>query len=115
MNLIKETVECIKRNGYSESDIKWVGSKDGKYGMSWDSFKKAFEKIEYDCGYGYQEVAEDLVVVGNDWWLERHEYDGAENWEFKRLPVASKNQLSFDKILGCCDTLHEIRLEKEDE
>ena len=37
MNLINETVECIKRNVYSESDIKWVGSKDGKYGMSWDT------------------------------------------------------------------------------
>ena len=65
MNLINETVECIKGNWYSESDIKWAGSKDGKYGMSLDSFKKAFEKIEYNCGYGHQEEACDIVVVGN--------------------------------------------------
>ena len=115
MNLIKETIEDIKENGYSESDIEWVGSKDGKYGMSWDSFKEAFERIEYDCGFGGQEVAKDLVVVGNGWWLERHDYDGAENWEFKSIPVAIENQSSFDKILGCWDTLREIQLKEEEE
>lgn len=115
MNLVKETIEDVKENGYSESDIEWVGSKDGKYGMSWDSFKKAFEKIEYDCGYGHQEVARDLVVVGNGWWLERSEYDGAEGWDFKSMPVASKNQLYFDKVLGWWETLREIQMDKEEE
>lgn len=115
MNLVKETIEDVEKNGYSESDIEWVGSKDGKYGMSWDSFKKAFGKIEYDCGYGGQEVAKDLVVVGNDWWLERQEYDGAEEWSFKKMPVACKNQSSFDKILGCWNTLREIQMDKEEE
>ena len=113
MNLVKETIEDVKVNGYSESDIEWVGSKDGKYGMSWDSFKKAFKKIEYNCGYGHQEVASDLVVVGNGWWLERSEYGGAEACEFKSTPIASKNQLSFDKILGWWDTLYEIQMDKE--
>ena len=82
--------------------------------MSWDSFKNAFEKIEYDCGYGHQEVAEDLVVVGNGWWLERSEYDGAEGWDFKSMPVASKNQLSFSKILGAWETLREIQPKEEE-
>jgi hypothetical protein len=26
------------------------------------------------------------MVIGSDWWLERHEYDGSEWWEFKSLP-----------------------------
>ena len=34
---------------------------------------------------GYQ-VADDLVVVGDSWWLERHEYDGSEWWEYKEKP-----------------------------
>ena len=114
MKLVKETIEDVEKNGYSESDIEWVGSKDGEYGMSWDSFKKVFEKIEYDCGYGHQEVAKDLVVVGNDWWLERSEYDGAEGWDFKSMPVARKNQLPFDKILGVWDTIHEIQMYKKE-
>lgn len=113
MKLVKETIGIIKEEGYSESDIEWVGSKDGEFGMSWDSFKETFEKIEYDCGYGSQEIAKDLVVVGNDWWLERQEYDGAEGWSFKKMPVACKNQLYFDKVLGCWETLREIQLKEE--
>jgi hypothetical protein len=40
---------------------------------------------EYDSGYGSQQL------FGNVWcedgiWLERHEYDGAENWEIKSYP-----------------------------
>ena len=115
MNLVKETIECVEDNGHVESDIEWVGSRDGKYGMSWDSFKEAFERIEYDCGFGHQEVATDLVVVGDDWWLERQEYDGSEGWDFKRKPLARKKQLSFDKILGAWDTLREIQLDEEEE
>lgn len=26
------------------------------------------------------------MIVGDDWWMERHEYDGSEWWEFKELP-----------------------------
>ena len=115
MNLVKETIERIKEEGHLELDIEWVGSKDGKYGMSWDSFKETFGRIEYDCGYGCQEVAKDLVVVGDGWWLERREYDGAEGWSFKSMPVAHKSQLSFDKILGCWDTLHDIQTAEEEE
>ena len=38
-------------------------------------------------GFGGAEVNENLFVVGADWWLERHEYDGSEWWEFKTLPT----------------------------
>lgn len=36
---------------------------------------------------GTEEVATDLLVVGDGWWLERHEYDGSEWWEHKALPA----------------------------
>ena len=26
-------------------------------------------------------------IVGDNWWLERDEYDGAEGWEFKVMPI----------------------------
>lgn len=42
-----------------------------------------------------QEVAHDLKIVGDDWWLERSEYDGAERWNFKTLPNFN---LPFRKI-----------------
>jgi hypothetical protein len=31
-----------------------------------------------------------IIVVGKDWWLERHEYDGSEWWEFKTMPDKNK-------------------------
>ena len=82
-NLMLETWEILEHNGKEVSDIKWVGSKDFSIGI--DEFIKLANR-EYDDGYGGQEVAQDLVVVGDDWWLERHDYDGSEWWEFKTLP-----------------------------
>ena len=40
----------------------------------------------YDNGYGRQEVF-GIVWLTDGAWLERYEYDGAENWELKKLPT----------------------------
>ena len=96
-NLLKETIEELRRNGKDEKDVLWVGSSDGKYAISWEEFKKIAD-IEYDCKFGAQEIAEDLVVVGKDWWLERHEYDGSEWWAFKTLPRKQRNPRRFTKV-----------------
>ena len=42
----------------------------------------------------------DLLIVGDDWWLERHEYDGAEWWEFKTLPCEPFEE---KKVAGVLD------------
>lgn len=58
-------------------------------GSKFQITKKEFQKYSntrYDDGYGAPEVAEDLLVIGADFWLERHEYDGLEWWEFKQMP-----------------------------
>ena len=97
VNLLEETIEVLKSKGKDEKDVMWVGSRDGKYAISWEEFKKIAD-IEYDCKFGAQEIAEDLVVVGKDWWLERHEYDGSEWWEFKTLPRKQRNPKKFTKV-----------------
>lgn len=95
MNLLKETKEVLALHGKTIADILWVGLRF--YGWrksetdkrlpvgSWSDFEKLAD-FNYDAGYGGIEIASGLVVVGNDWWLERGEYDGSEWWEFKRLP-----------------------------
>jgi hypothetical protein len=88
-NLLKETIEAIEWNESSVADVQWVGSVDGTYVCTWEQFTQLAD-FEYDDGYGAQEIASDLVVVGTDWWLERHEYDGAERWEHKSLPIKSE-------------------------
>ena len=99
MNLLEETLEVLAKFGKTPKDVRWVGSADGEFAITWDEFVKIAD-VEYNDGFGAQEVAEDLVVVGDDWWLERREYDGSEWWEFKTLPKKKKNAKKFDKVLA---------------
>lgn len=89
----------------------WIGSKDGKYAMSWNEFA-AIADITYDAGYGGQEIASDLVVVGNNWWLERYEYDGSECWEFKTPPLIQVHPKKFTILKGSSwEELHYLNKE----
>ena len=89
MNLLKETIDKLAEYNLKPSDVKWVGNSNGK--TTWEQFKKLADK-EYDDGFGGEEVNTELLVVGDDWWLERHEYDGSEWWELKRLPETPENK-----------------------
>jgi hypothetical protein len=91
MNLLNETREILTSNGKNESDVVWVGVGDRYHkrpamAFSWQEFA-ALSGFEYDDGFGGNEIAGSLKVVGDNWWLERGEYDGSEWWEFKTLPT----------------------------
>ena len=83
VNLLDETLDILKRNGKTVSDVKWIGNLTHK--TTWECFEKV-ANIDYDGGFGSQKVATDLLVVGENWWLERAEYDGSEWWEYKESP-----------------------------
>lgn len=83
MNLLEETIKVLENNGKSINDIVAVQGKD--FGISIKRFLKLAD-TEYNEGKGEAEVAEDLVIIGKDWWLERAENDGAEWWEFRKFP-----------------------------
>ena len=101
MNLLSETLEVLQESGKSpEKDVKWVGSANGKYAITWKEFKKIASQVEYDNGYGGQEIANDLVVVGKNWWLERGEYDGSEWWAIKKLPEKQLKTKDFKHLIG---------------
>ena len=98
-NLLAETLRDMAMADKSPADVQWVGSRDGKYAMQWGEFAELAKATIYDSGFGGQEIAPDLVVVGADWWLERHEYNGSEWWEFKRLPKwGAEPPLAFAKV-----------------
>jgi hypothetical protein len=84
VNLLQETISVLTDNGKTPSDVRWVGC--GLVSAPWEEFARLADRT-YDNGYGGAEVSGLLVIVGDDWWLERHEYDGSEWWEFKRLPT----------------------------
>lgn len=107
VNAVKEILNVLKDHAKSEKNISWVGSSDGKLAMSWDDFKENFANIEYDDGFGAQKIAEDLVVVLDDQsWLERYEYDGSEGWSFKQLPQQLVSARSYDII--DCHSVNEV-------
>jgi hypothetical protein len=85
VNLLNETLEVLWKYGKSEEEVEWVGSEEWGW-FTWEEFKEVAKDVWYDNGYGVEEIATDLVVVGSDWWLERHGYDGAEGWVFKTKP-----------------------------
>ena len=96
INFLEETLECLHNNSRTEADVLWVGRDYVNYASphrerivyksTWEDFcYKA--NHEYDNGYGSQMIPDDLIVVGKDFWLERHEYDGSEWWEFKTMPI----------------------------
>lgn len=96
-NLLKETIQMLNSSGKTTKDVKWVGSIFVK--TTWENFENIANK-EYDSGFGGEQVNLDLMIVGDDWWLERHEYDGSEWWEYKTLPREPKAQIELKTVFN---------------
>lgn len=84
-NLLKETLAELKKNGKKEKDVLWVGNMTHK--TNWENFKQISD-VDYDSGFGGQEVATDLLIVGDNWW------------EFKQLPKEPTETIELKKIVG---------------
>ena len=84
INFIQETLNIMELNGKQKDDIKHIGSKDCYIEI--DDFFRVFD-VDYDNSFGSPHMPTDMVIIFNDGsWLERHEYDGSEWWEFKQTP-----------------------------
>lgn len=107
-NLLKETEYILKQNDIEITDILWIGSSKDNFYIPLEHALELMD-IDYDSGYGAQVVASDLIVVGKDWWLERHEYDGSEWWEFKRMLIKPTENKALNHVAGLMwATLSEI-------
>ena len=115
MNLLYETERILGLYGHSFDDVKWIGTKDFK--IPREDWTHLLD-VQYDNGFGAQEVACDLLIVGDNWWLERHEYDGAEDWEYKVCPIVPSSTVKIDSVVdkrGGWLSLAEMNTEDEDE
>lgn len=90
MNLKTETLKVLKLNKKTVEDIRWIGTKYET--INAEKFWRLAD-TEYDEGYGAQKVATDLLIVGDNWWLERESYDGAEHWVYKSIPALPKRKM----------------------
>ena len=105
-NLLRQTEEILNNYGKAWSDICWIGIPEGSevywmpdaYGtVPIENFKEMADR-EYDDGYGGAEVNTHLIIAGDDWWLERGEYDGSEWWEFKTMPKKPEGSLTKEAV-----------------
>lgn len=97
-NLLKETIDELRSHNKTLDDVIWIGSE--KYEIEKDEFIKLAD-IEYHSGYGAQKVADDLLIVGNDFWLSREEYDGSEWWKFNTMPKRPSQKRAEINSLIC--------------
>jgi len=91
-NLLQETISNITEHDRSVDDVQYVSRSTSGWDdiepewCTWEEFASRAD-FEYYAGYGGEEINTSLKVVGSNWWLERHEYDGSEWWEFKTMPM----------------------------
>lgn len=96
MNLLQETIEKLKEHNKTWDDVLWIGGSE--FSISIEDFKELANR-EYDNGYGSPKVAQDLKIVGKDWWLERGDYDGSEWWDYKIYPAKPLEQKSVQRVI----------------
>ena len=112
-NLLKETERALNLRDKKLSDVMWVGCE--AFQIPINEFLKHADH-EYDSSYGAPEVAQDLLVVGTDFWFERHEYDGSEWWEYKEYPQMPKEVRHVHRVMGgMWDTLESLNKEGADD
>ena len=83
MNLKEETLEVLDIHGKRKEDVKYVCGED--FQISLEQFWKLAD-TEYNNFYGAPEIATDLTLIGDEFWMERGEYDGSEWWDFHTMP-----------------------------
>lgn len=84
INFLEETTAILEQHNKSWSDVCFIRTEEVQV-KDIEKFKKSMD-FEYDNGFGSEKIPMDLILVGNNWWIERHEYDGSEWWEYKSLP-----------------------------
>ena len=97
-NLYIETMEKLRVYGKSYKDIVAIQGYD--FSIDVNDFFALAKNINYDEGYGAAHIAADLTIVGEDWWMERDEYDGAENWKFRQKPKLRTNARKVSSLGG---------------
>ena len=96
VNLLEETVDKLRRNGYTVEDIEAVQSDTLR--ISVPRFVELARQTNYDNGYGIQMVADDLKLLMKDGsYFIRREYDGSEWWDHVPL-IKPFSNIDDDKV-----------------
>ena len=98
MNLLKETISRLKAHGKTPDDVRWCGSEE--YGwFAWEEFVKLAD-VEYSQAESPAKVAPDLLIVGDNWWMKRVDYENEEWWAFYEIPEKPRQHQVPKKIVA---------------
>lgn len=112
-NLWEETTNILSEYGKTFDDVLFI--QGDNFEITKDNFEIVAKHTYYKSGFGAQKVAKDLVLVGEDWWIERGEYDGSEWWDFKTMPLKKDEIKNITRLDGGMWTsLMEINEEVEE-
>lgn len=94
-NLVKQIENAV----IMPDRIRWIGSSDGEYAMSWADFKKKFAHVVYDPEDPRTELAADLVIKMFDGsWYERDLASDGSSWVHRHVPVKSGDSKPYDYV-----------------
>jgi len=81
-----KTVKCamVERGTWARTDAEYFLPCDYTP-AEYDAFLQSLD-FEYDHGYGTQELFGTIWYTDGT-WSERYEYDGAEEWQHRTVPV----------------------------
>lgn len=100
MNALEEIKEVLEENNKTTDNITAIRVTLDK--GDWDNIKiytlEDLKDLHYVRGYGAQELRGFILLDDND-WLERLEYDGAEWWEYRRNPHLDDDLVDLKKWL----------------
>lgn len=93
-NLWEETIEKLKNNRKTFEDVIVIYGDD--FLITKENFEEVAKKTNYYAGYGGQEIASDLKMLGTDFLMTRNEYDGSEWWDY--FPIGNDIPKKFKVI-----------------
>lgn len=104
INALEELKEVLKEKNKTIDNILAIRVILDKGEYMYDLIKiytlEDLKDLDYNSGYGAQELHGYILLDDND-WLERHEcIDGAEWWEYRRNPHLDDKIIDLEKWLN---------------
>lgn len=85
---------CLQEHEKSLNDIIWIGSQD--FSIPIDNFCQLASTIpEYERD---NDVAEDIIISGKDFWVEREIFENNGKWVYKVTPQKAKDEYTINAL-----------------
>lgn len=95
-NLAEETVSVLKVDGYEPSDISFITLYDE--GINIGEFFAYAKRTLYYAGYGHAEIPPFVIMMADNSWYERREYDGKEWWHHVTAPCRPTEWVHIEEL-----------------